>query len=243
MNTSLETLLAPGLTHDLVRRMELLPQLLRRQEEEAITDLVNLPADWLHERCSAFLGNQDLDSVLAARQWSRQDLDLHLARPEALRRFALQRFGPGLEELFLSAGGGHDQIVYSLLRVRDAAVAQELWIRLEEGETTFAEAASAYSEGPEAARKGVIGPIAMGQLQPPQLADLLRSLQPGALHPPSQLGEWFVLLRLEQLTPARFDETMQEFLLNQELNRFLEDRVQRRLAEETLEALHYDQQQ
>jgi len=242
MRTTTEALLSPEVIADLVQRMEWVPQLLRRQEEEAITALVNLPADWLEQQRESFVSDQDLASVLESRGWTSQDLDLHLARPEALRRYAVQRFGPGLEELFLSAGGGHDQIVYSLLRVRDAALAQELWIRLEEAETTFAEAASAYSEGPEAARKGVIGPMAMGQLQPPQLTELLRSLQPGSLHPPTQLGEWFVLLRLEQLTPARFDEAMREFLLNQELDRFLQERVQKRLAGSALEPLHYDPQ-
>jgi parvulin-like peptidyl-prolyl isomerase len=229
-----ETLLA------LLRRMELLPQLLRRQEEEAITALVPLPSDWLDEQRQAFVADQPLEMVLASRSWSEADLDLHLARPEALRRFAQQRFGPGLEEHFLSAQGGHDQIVYSLLRVREAALAQELWIRLEEGETTFAEAASAYSEGPEAARKGVIGPMPIGQLHPPELAIWLRSLQPGSLHPPRQLGDWFVLLRLEQLTPARFDGPMREFLLNQQLDSYLQDRVRRRLEGEELEPLHYD---
>ena len=31
--------------------------------------------------------------VLSARGWTEQDLALHLQRPEALRRFAKQRFG------------------------------------------------------------------------------------------------------------------------------------------------------
>jgi hypothetical protein len=49
-----------------------------------------------------------------------------------------------------------------------------------------------------------------------------------------------VLLRLEQLTPARFDEGMREFLLNQQLNAFLEARVQQLLSGDEPEKLHYD---
>ena len=60
----------------------------------------------------------------------------------------------GLEEQFLASRGAHDQIIYSLLRARDPALVRELWIRIEEGETTFAEAAQIYGEGPEAERKG-----------------------------------------------------------------------------------------
>jgi len=224
----------------LVRRMELLPQLLRRREEEAIVALVPLPQQWLAEQRSQLLGEQPLEEFLQSRGWQAADLDLHLSRQEALQRFAQQRFGPGLEERFLASKGGRDEVIYSLLRVRDAGLARELWIRLEEDETTFAEAASHYSEGPEAQRKGVMGPMPIGVLQPPQLADWLRSLEPGQVMPPRPLGEWQVLLRLEQLTPARFDGPMRDKLLQEELEAFLEARVQQRLAGEEPEALHYD---
>ena len=45
---------------------------------------------------------------------------------------------------------------------RQLDLARELWIRLEECEITFAEAASTFSEGPEAHRKGVMGPMEIG---------------------------------------------------------------------------------
>ena len=60
------------------------------------------------------------------------------------------------------------------------------------------------------------------------------------MHPPRQLGEWLVLLRLEQLTPARFDTAMREFLLNQQLDAFLNARVQLLLRGEQPDDLHYD---
>ena len=240
VQSTLEAVIGPPLDIlDLVRRMELFPQLLRRQEEEAIVQLVSLPPQWIADQRQALLGDQTLAEWLSAKGWQESDLDLHLARSKALRRFAAQHFGPAMEEQFLASQGGHDQIVYSLLRVRDPALAQELWIRLEEGETTFAEAAAQFSEGPEAARKGVIGPMPMAQIQPIELAKLLRSLRPGQVHAPTRISEWIVLLRLEQLNPARFDAEMREMLLQQQLNAFLDDRVSQRLRGEIPEALHY----
>ncbi len=223
----------------LVRRLELHPTLLKRQEEEAIIAVVPLPEDWVAERVQELLADQPLNLFLAARGWTEDDLRLHVCRPEALRRFAEQRFGPGLEEQFLASRGAHDQIIYSLLRARDPALVRELWIRIEERETTFAEAAQTFGEGPEAARKGLIGPMPIGQLAPPQLADLLRSLQPGCISAPRQMGEWHVLLRLEQLSPARFDATMRAAMLQTSLNGFLDERVKRRLSGEALEPLNY----
>lgn len=226
----------------LVRRMELTSSLIRRQLEEQIIELVALPSDWLDKAVVDIRGDQMLDSFLAQKGWSESDLLTHVARPEALRRFAAQRFGPGLEDCFLSSKGGRDQVIYSLLRVKDAGLARELWIRLEEGEITFAEAASTYSEGPESYRKGVMGPMEIGSLQPQTLQDLLRGLRPGEICSPKLLGQWHVLLRLEQLTPARFDDQLRLRMQDEALDQFLTNRVTRILAGEAdqLEPLHYD---
>ena len=226
----------------LVHRMELLPQLVRRHQEELIVEHVPLPAEWLEEQRQTFAAGQSIGQLLEARGWDERDLDLHLCRPEALRRFARQRFGPGLEEAFLASRGGRDQVIYSLLRVRDAGLARELWIRIEEGETTFAEAAHQHGVGEEAQRKGVLGPISIGLLQPEVLQQILRTLRPGELSAPRQLGGWHVLMRLEQLKPARFDDAMREQMQQEALNDFLEDRVKRILAGEAdnLDPIYYD---
>ena len=228
----------------LLRRMELEPSLLRRQIEEQIVELVDLPDAWLEDAQTEFLAQQEpkpIQACLDQKGWSIQDLRIHLARPEALRRFSRQRFGPGLEEQFLTASGGYDVVLYSFLRVRDPGLARELWIRLSEGEITFAEAASSYSEGPESQRKGLMGPIAIGALEPQQLREWLHNLRPGELRRPEQLGEWQLLIRLEQLTPARFDEPMQQHLLQKQMDQYLNERVTQILAGEHPEPLHYNQ--
>jgi len=225
----------------LVRRMELLPSLLRRQQEEYIVSIVHLNQEWLDQKRATILGDLTLESFLDQRRWTVEDFDIHLRRPEALIRFARHRFGPGLEERFLEFQGGRDEVIYSLLRVRDPGLARELWIRLEEGEVTFAEAAQQFSDGPESHRKGVMGPMELGVLQPPELAICLRSLRPGEISPPQLIGEWHVLVRLEKLTPARFDSVMRDRLLQEELDLFLQSRVEQLLAGQPLEVLHYDE--
>ena len=225
----------------LIRRMNLAPSLVRRHLEK-ITHLVNLSAEVQAQAVSEFCGDQDQESLLSDKGWTEADLQLNVLRPLALRRFASQRFGPGLEERFLGFKGGRDQVIYSLLRVRDSGLARELWIRLEEGEITFAEAASTFSEGPESHRKGVMGPMEIGTLQPQPLQDLLRRLRPGEICSPKILGEWHVLLRLEQLTPARFDDQLRLRMQDEALDEFLVSRVSKILAGEAaqLEPLHYD---
>lgn len=231
----------------LLRRTEAMRPLLRRYLEEEISQLVALPTERQAELHTQFRDQQKLvdDTAEAAwlkqRGWTAEDLQLHLARPEALSRFAEQRFGPGIEETFLRRKNDLDTVVYSLLRVQDRGLAQELWIQLSEGEISFPEAASRHSDGPEANTKGVIGPVALGQLQP-ELADRLRSLQQGELREPLAAMPWWVLIRLEQLTPARLDKPMRESLLQEQLSALLEERCDAVLRGESPDPLHYDQE-
>ena len=203
-----------------------------------------MPIDdaWIENAFLNFLNGRSQDELLQEKGWTRADLDLHLRRPEALRLFALQRFGPGIEELFLSSKGARDLVIYSLLRVKDYGLARELWIRLEEDETTFAEAAREFGEGPEADRQGVVGPIPIGAIQPIQLQDILRGLKAGEMSPPIGVGEWQLLLRLEKLTPVRLDDKVRQQMLQEALDEFLDARVSKIRAGEgdSLDPLHYD---
>lgn len=226
----------------MVRRMDLESKLVRRHLEEQITEIVPLDDAWVEETYTRFLEGRSIEEYLHEKGWTKSDLDLHLRRPEALRRFSHQRFAPGLEERFLSSKGSRDLVIYSLLRVKDYSLAREIWIRLEEDETTFGEAAREFGVGPEADRQGVIGPIPIGALQPPQLQDILRGLKAGELSPPIGMGEWKVLLRLEKLTPTRLDNSVREEMLRESLDSFLDDRVSKIMSGEgeTLDPLYYD---
>ena len=191
-----------------LNRLKLWRSILRRSQEEEILSIVPISPTWLDSERSRFLVDQSLEEVCLANNWTPHDLDVHLSLPEALRLYAEYSFGPGLEDQFLTANGGHDQVIYSVIRVHDLSLAQELWIRIEEGEKSFSDLASEFGEGPESSKKGLLGPVPLGSIQPPQLQTLLRSLSVSKVSHPTQLGEWIILVRLEQLTKARFDDKM-----------------------------------
>lgn len=229
----------------LIRRCELVPALLRRQIEEEITTLVVPDLEPSDELWKSFRNKQKLkeddalDCWLDQRGWSHRDLCLHLLRPIALYRFKEQRYGPGVEEQFLVRKNDLDTVIYSLLRVKDAGLARELWISLSEGETTFAEVASRHSDGPEANTKGVIGPLLLGSVEP-ILAERLRSLRVGQVRPPVSMGGWQVLLRLESLSPARLDQPTRDKLLDEQFEIWIRQRVDAILAGESPDPLHFD---
>ena len=220
----------------LIIRSQSTHDLLRRQIEEQITHIVFpdlLPSVDLWHKFVESMGFNDVDiplsersssthlqQWLSLRDWSFDDLDMHILRPQALSLFKEQRYGPGLEELFLARKNDLDTVIYSLLRVKDSGLARELWISLSEGEVSFAELAERFSEGPESSTKGVIGPLPMGSIEN-VLSDRLRSLRKGQLRPPEALGGWHVLLRLETLSPARLDKATRNKLLDEQFESWI----------------------
>jgi parvulin-like peptidyl-prolyl isomerase len=121
-------------------------------------------------------------------------------------------------------------VIYSLLRVGDAALARELYLRIAEGEADFAQLAARYAEGPEKATRGVVGPVPLLQAHP-QLAELLRTSRPGELRPPLQIEQWWLVVRLENLRPATFDETMQRRMARELFDDWVAEEVAQRLAQ------------
>jgi metal-responsive CopG/Arc/MetJ family transcriptional regulator len=99
------------------------------------------------------------------------------------------------------------EVIYSLLRVSSEHLANELYLRIAEGKADFAELAATYAEGMERATRGVVGPYPLVQAHP-ILANVLRTSQPGELRL-LQIEPWWLVVRLESLQPASFDEAMQ----------------------------------
>ena len=116
--------------HRLVDVTQLLPKLIRRQQEEKLLQIVDIEESWIDSAVSASLGSKTIDRVLDEHNISLSSYRLSLTLPEALRRFSEQQFGPGLEEAFLASRGSYDQVVYSALRVHDPDLLQELWIEV-----------------------------------------------------------------------------------------------------------------
>lgn len=129
--------------------------------------------------------------------------------PLKVRLCALEHFRPKAESRFLESKDRLDQVVYSLLRLQDAYLAQELYLRISGGEADFAELAQAHSQGPEKDRRGVVGPVPLIQAHP-ALAERLRRSSPGSLLEPFRIDQWWLVARLESLNPAMFDDATAE---------------------------------
>jgi len=100
-----------------------------------------------------------------------------------------------------------------------SGIAQELYFRLQEN--SHLQKWREYSQGPEAQTGGLQDPEL--SMPHPELGKMLSASQPGQLWPPTRLGEWLVIVRLEK--PAQLDERMQAQLLNSLFEAWLSEQL------------------
>ncbi len=195
---------------------------------------------WLREH--NFPGDPSKAQAAALQTWLQDnqltaaDLLHRATATERLERFRQYRWGSEVEVHFLRNKPRLDQVVYSLLRVNNRALAEELHQRLCEGESDFASLAAHYAEGPERQSRGLIGPMPLTAAHA-EISDRLRVGQLGQLWPPFAVGDVWVLLRLEQKLPARLNSETSSRMMDELFEAWMDERVRLLLSGEPLPPL------
>ena len=166
--------------------------------EEQIAALVDLPDDVVNQA-------KNPDAILQER----------------LSRFRKAAFSLHVEEYFSRTKRDRDRIIYSMLRCKSHSRVEELSLAIREGELDFSTASIRFSEGPESAQGGRIGPISP-DVGHPELTDRLAKANEGDLIGPFSIGDVRVLLRLDKRITTRLDEALQDQLLQELYNDWLD---------------------
>ena len=182
-----------------------------------------LQEQWL--KAHELPNQQALQGWLKEQDLDREDWAELITRPWRWQQWCHDHFKDQLTTYYLKRKPLLDRVSYSLLRVKDKALATELYLRIKEGEATFEQVASEYSAGPERNSGGQLGPVPMQQPHP-VLARLLQVSSPGQLWSPKQLENWWIVVRLNQLHTTELDSnTAQQLALElgeQHLEQILE---------------------
>jgi parvulin-like peptidyl-prolyl isomerase len=219
----------PSLWRQLARHQLLLP-LLRQEVISRAVAPVQLPADQQQQALQAWAARkgirtpEQLAAVCRAEALTEEDVQIQAQLPLRVGHHCREHFLHRAEQRFLARKHQLDQVVYSLLRVESGALAQELYLRIAEGEADFAELAVQYAKGPEQATRGVVGPVPILQAHP-TLAERLRTSRPGQLSPPILIEQWWLVVRLEVMRPAIFDDAMQERMGRELFEEWVEEQV------------------
>ena len=219
----------------LISKYRLVPQLAKEMLIEAaikdyeITETEHQDARNRFCQQQQLSSQQDLDLWLQQQQLERDDLKDLIDRELQLQKFKTAKWETQVESYFCQRKSQIDRVVFSMIRVKEIDVAEEIYFRLVSEEASFVELAPQYSEGIEAKTKGISGPVELGKLDP-ILANALITLQPLEVLPPLQIGEWWVVLQLETIIPAQLDEEMCHHLTEELFNQWAYEEVQKLLT-------------
>ena len=126
----------------------------------------------------------------------------------AWRMLCEQRYRSQISSLFLKRKSSLDRVVYYLHWLDDEALSQELFIRLKEQECSFEQLlCSLPPSEDDPLTSGRHGPVPLSDL-PPVLAELLRVSQPGQAWPPRPVEGGWLIVQLEEMQPAVFNQSI-----------------------------------
>ncbi len=212
--------IAPAELFPLLQKYQLLPAVMREltidRAIETISDLEVESDGAIRQFCH----NYGLTSPEQIQRWLQMHgltsdrLSEIAVRQLKIEKFKHQTWGSKIESHFLKRKAQLDKAVYSLIRTSNIGIAQEIYFRTIDGEQTFAEAATKYSEGIEAQTGGSIGPVELS-VPHPTIAKLIATQPLGHICPPIQIDRWYAIVRPDRLIPARLDESMRHRLLEE----------------------------
>lgn len=220
----------------LLTSYRMLPQFFREVLIDRAISKVRCSPEEIAIATEQFAKKHQLSTETILQTWlerygmtTKQFADLAV-RELLIEKFKYATWESKLEAHFLTHKSKFDKVIYSLLRTPQQEIATEIYFRIEAGEESFAELARKYSTGPEAQTGGLLGPVELSKSHP-TLAKMLSISQPGQLWSPIQLGEWFVILRLEKFIPAVLNDTTRQQLLNGLFEDWIQEQVQQAIGE------------
>ena len=228
----------PSELNRLARQQGLCRAIAKASVYDEICQAVKLSKDEELAAVRTYLAEQEinnktqLEPFLQSKGWSQADLTYYASRGTRLLRFQEQVFSDAVALRFLDSKLDLDQISYSLIRVSDGDLAFELHQRLQEGEASFEELATEYSEGSEKNSQGRIGPVPLNQAHN-AVVNKLRTSEEGQLWPPFFLKNIWLILRLNKWEGARLNDATREQLLEQLFEEWVDARIEQRLAGES----------
>ncbi|TAG47349.1 MAG: peptidylprolyl isomerase, partial [Oscillatoriales cyanobacterium] len=135
----------------LLKRYQLMPQFLRGVIIDQAIASFSCSDEERKSAVENFLVQHQLTAPDAREAWLRsqnmteEELQEMAVRPLLIEKFKQETWRPKVDNYFLTRKASLDHVVYSLVRTKNPALANELYFRILEGEQTFAEVARDFS--------------------------------------------------------------------------------------------------
>ena len=224
---------------ELLRRTTFLKPFIKTMIRDSLLDQIKLENKLDDDLVEKFFKNRNIyddqnkKNYLTKNLMDEKDL-MRISSTQYKRNlFSSKLFEEKTEEFFKKRKEDFDQYIYSLIQVKDQNLAQELYLKLESDESEFSILSKEYSLGPEKYRNGIEGPISLSNINP-KIKDILKSTDKGLVCEPLNINDTWLVIRLEEVIYAEFNETMKKILSNELFELFLE-KLTREIIEEIRE--------
>lgn len=174
------------------------------------------------------VSEEQVQAWLQHQRMEREELEKVIVKKFKIAKYKETTWGDKVESYFLKRKPQLDRVVYSLIRTDKPEIVQELYFRIREGESTFSDLATEYSLGSEAQTGGLIGPVEMNAPHP-KIAQMLSTSQPGQVLPPTRVGDWLVIVRLENYLSAKLDSPMRQRMLEEMFREWLQQEIKQKV--------------
>ena len=137
--------------------------------------------------------------------------------------WCMEKYKNELSNYYQSKKNELDMFFYSVIKVENKDLADELYIRIKEDESSFEEIAYEFSEGNEKYLKGRIGPVMINSIDK-SISSLLKIGYVNQLWQPKKInGLWFII-RLDKVIHSKFNTNLKLKLALELGDKFLNDK-------------------
>ena len=228
---------------ELLRKQTFLKPLIKTMIRDKLIEKINLDEGLNTKLSEEFFKSRNIQKSENQEAFMKNNLidNEDLKRLSTIKyksnQISLNLFGNKSEEVFNKKKEDLDQYRYSIIQVKDPDLAQELYLKLESKENGFSELEAEHSIILDKNKKGFNDAVPLMRIHP-LIRKILKSSEIGIINEPVNLGEFWVIIRLDEIIQAEFNEKMKETLSKELFEIFLE-----RLTQEIIDEIKKEKYQ
>ena len=169
------------------------------------------------------INNQEnFEKWLISKKLKEESIRLQIKNSLRLNYYCKQKFSNKVQARFLERKSDLDDVMYSLIRLKDILKANELYYRIIEKESKFETISTQFSEGIERDTCGLIGPCQISKTHP-LLRKVLKSSKIGEVSKPFMVDNWVLIIRVESYNHAKLDSKTKKLMIQELFEKSIND--------------------
>lgn len=207
----------------LLNEFQLLPQIVKNTLTQSLLESTTFDPDEFEAVNQQLTQNLPVDGaslkvppseLIERAQEQAKAIMVSRYRELLLRKYIQTQYTDFVDPYFLERRAALERVVYGVIRVSSPGVADELYLRMLDGDASFADLAHHYSQGDERFTKGLVGPVPFPQVHP-TIQNVLSRISPDEVHSPVQVDNWFLIITLIHTQPARMTDDVRLQLMRE----------------------------